>query len=512
MLMLKKFRSIVFKYPILSPLFFIVFFVLSGFYETQDYALPVSLLQPVLCIGVIGLLLFILFRKIAGSNNKAALLTDLILLPALFFGPARYLLQKISFIEPVTRYRYLLILFPFVIIFIAIKIIKSDRQFIRSNQLLCSFGFLIVIIELLKIGYHPFSNNKWNAYISPREKIAAPANLPAQLPNVYYLLFDMHTGSESLEKYWNYEDTVLINHLTSKGFCVLKNARSNYNYTLYSLASTFNMQHLNELPKYKSNITTRINSLGSVIRDNSVAELFQSIGYDIINLSPFDIGLQQRFYTRYYTFSLGKYLWDKTLPGKICTELLWNAKELNEKISNLFSFQDRDNAVCSMKVFSKLNELNKTLAVNKKPSFIYAHFLLPHYPYHYNRKGEWRSIENDRIDDKDSYLDQLIYTDELIKKITDSILINSVIPPVIIIQGDHGFNMLKGADKIKEANSILNAYYFPGGCKKEVYETITPVNTFRVLFNSAFHFQFKLQEDKSFYVNEFTFDCAEDTR
>ena len=55
--------------------------------------------------------------------------------------------------------------------------------------------------------------------------------------------------------------------------------------------------------------------------------------------------------------------------------------------------------------------------------------------------------------------------------------------------------------------SILNAYYVNDQAKKDLYETITPVNSFRIIFNNYFGTKYPLLEDKSYHsanMNNFT--------
>ena len=49
--------------------------------------------------------------------------------------------------------------------------------------------------------------------------------------------------------------------------------------------------------------------------------------------------------------------------------------------------------------------------------------------------------------------------------------------------------------------AILNAYYFPGGDEGLLYPTITPVNTFRVVFNRYFDRDLELLEDVSYFAD-----------
>ena len=74
------------------------------------------------------------------------------------------------------------------------------------------------------------------------------------------------------------------------------------------------------------------------------------------------------------------------------------------------------------------------------------------------------------------------------------IIENSDIPPIIILQGDHGPSHFDNASRM----GILNAYYFPDA-KAGLYPLITPVNTFRLLFQTYFGEDLKLLEDVSYY-------------
>jgi len=117
------------------------------------------------------------------------------------------------------------------------------------------------------------------------------------------------------------------------------------------------------------------------------------------------------------------------------------------------------------------------------------------------------------ISSRENYLEQLIFTNSKLEEIIDSLLEKSPIPPIIILQADHGpgpywydsskdSNMLYGEyskDEFKERTRILNAYYFPAGGDQVLYDTISPVNTFRVLFNYYFHTDFKVLEDRNYW-------------
>jgi hypothetical protein len=107
------------------------------------------------------------------------------------------------------------------------------------------------------------------------------------------------------------------------------------------------------------------------------------------------------------------------------------------------------------------------------------------------------------------YVSQLQYINYKLTEVIEAILSQSERPPIIILQGDHGSrSTAEGFGKInfREAFPILNAYYLPNGGKKYLYEAISPVNTFRVIFNHYLGENFELLEDKSYhFLEEFDF-------
>jgi len=79
--------------------------------------------------------------------------------------------------------------------------------------------------------------------------------------------------------------------------------------------------------------------------------------------------------------------------------------------------------------------------------------------------------------------------------LVENIIHNSSTPPIIIIQSDHGAANASPPERME----ILNAYYLPGGGNELLYQNISPVNTFRIIFNHYFGGDFDLLEDTSYH-------------
>ena len=54
-------------------------------------------------------------------------------------------------------------------------------------------------------------------------------------------------------------------------------------------------------------------------------------------------------------------------------------------------------------------------------------------------------------------------------------------------------------EMVFERMANLNVVYFPDGNYEDLYEDITPVNTFRIIFNKYFNGDYELHIDKNFW-------------
>lgn len=147
--------------------------------------------------------------------------------------------------------------------------------------------------------------------------------------------------------------------------------------------------------------------------------------------------------------------------------------------------------------------------------------MTPHPPFFFDADGGLIPEAEYRLSaywDREKYLDQLIYVNSRVETLVEEILSGPKIPPVIIIQGDHGARSTLGdphgdredpanigwqyptASMLRESTFILNAYYLPDGGNELLYDNISPVNTFRLIFNTYFDQDHELLEDRSYYA------------
>ena len=139
------------------------------------------------------------------------------------------------------------------------------------------------------------------------------------------------------------------------------------------------------------------------------------------------------------------------------------------------------------------------------PKFVFAHIISPHLPYIFGPDGSYinpegtftlasGSEQGNREYHFNGYLGQITYLNLRLEQLLAQIIRQSETPPIVIIQADHGGPLSGSRDRM----AILNVYHFPYGGSELLYETITPVNTFRLLFNIYFSGDYELLEDVSY--------------
>jgi hypothetical protein len=145
---------------------------------------------------------------------------------------------------------------------------------------------------------------------------------------------------------------------------------------------------------------------------------------------------------------------------------------------------------------SQFSALEK-VAKGPGPKFVFAHILLPHPPFVFDRDG--KKVE--KLDSKASFLDQLHYTNTRIAQLIDVIRAESSREPVIILQADEG-PYLRGDDSEQPIDTqyqirsgVLNAWHVPVKFRDQLQIPASSINTFPTLMNLLFEKDYSLLPD-----------------
>jgi hypothetical protein len=316
-------------------------------------------------------------------------------------------------------------------------------------------------------------------------------------PDVYYIILDGYGRSDVLLKDVNYDNSAFLDTLRQMGFYVVDCAQSNYSKTDLSLSSSMNLNYVPALGEGFSPESTDRHPLWNLIKNNEVKAVFESLGYTTV---AFDTGYDftEVESSDVYYFAPGRgFNGLENLYLKTTLAAVLDDAGLLRKLQ--LTPEDHKRELIQF----KLKELKKIPASLSGPKFIFAHLVIPHQPFVFGPNGEPLVIP-ERVykgqtyyppkDYAIGYRNQAVYISQKILEVIQVILEESNQPPVIILQGDHGPSHFTESDRM----AILNAFYFPGQ-ESRLYTDITPVNSFRLMFNSYFNAGFDLLEDVSYY-------------
>ena len=324
------------------------------------------------------------------------------------------------------------------------------------------------------------------------------AKAPISRPDIYYMVFDRYGSDETTRAYGL--DNDVDEYLESRGFYVARESRSNYIKTVLSLGSTLNLEYLDDIARGREEASSLI-PLYEHIAHHRVGAFLRSQGYSYTHLGSW------YWPTRENPQATRNITYYHAVPSSVMRLLdsVMFAPVQRALHDPWFDYRLQ----IWHNVRRQLEDVAR-LVREPGPKFVFFHVLVPHPPYVFDRDGSYvtADVESERSFEE-NYRNQVLAANGMIRGLVDSILRDSGSPPVIIIQGDEGpyppgtsshrFNWHHASlDLLRRRSGILNAYHLPGVETRELYPTISPVNSFRVVFNAYFGTGLPLLPDRTF--------------
>jgi hypothetical protein len=316
--------------------------------------------------------------------------------------------------------------------------------------------------------------------------------------DIYYFIFDRYGGQDALTPL-GFDNSEFLNGLATDGFYVASKSRVNYPKTLLSLASSLNMTYLDVLTREVGPDTDDQGPARELVKRHAVGRFLKSKGYRYIQVGSW---------------------WGVTSESPLA--------DLNLKLGGLSEFSSAlvettplfpVGPAISEELDFRRREYNRTLLQFENvarmreipgPTFVFAHILVPHGPYVFDSNGRYLSedVANSRSFRR-NYLDQLEFVNQKIEELVDVLLSGpEAEDPIIILQSDEGPGDAPGDWDRASPNAwrrkfpIFNAYHLPGVRDHGLYPSISPVNTFRKVFNLYFDADLRLLPDRSFIYED----------
>ena len=403
-----------------------------------------------------------------------------------------------------------------ILIWALVSWLRRRRIQIEQINILLIFisGLLVLIVAAFRIIW-PLSFVPWSYYeevvISPKREIVAQPIIPDVRPDVYYIVLDGYGREDVLQELYGFENREFIKYLYEKGFIVPENSHSNYPKTVLSVASTLNMGYIQSITPglQDSNYWWLMSPL---INHSEVRAILEQAGYKTVAIAS-DWSITNNPTVDYYLKPLPFHLSD--FEGFLLSSTPLGALS---SVLRSVAYMPSIDAHRRLVVYN-FETLSKIPDDIQGPKFVFAHIVSPHPPFVFDRDGNpidpgYPFNFNDANDFpgtpeeyRNGYIGQVEYVNRQLEQVIDTLIEKSVVPPIIILQADHGPGLLvdfRSAKNtcIKERFSVFAAYYMPGVTPEPIPEDITPINIFRIVFNQYFESGLPLLENSYYYYKD----------
>jgi hypothetical protein len=329
------------------------------------------------------------------------------------------------------------------------------------------------------------------------EPISLPDPLPKDRPDIYYIVVDGYGRADVLQELYDYDNSEFVEFLDKRGFFVAGQSHSNYGQTSLSLSSSLNLAYVNDFAAQLIDGSTSREPLVEVLRQSRLREVLAQAGYQFVALSS-GYNVTEFVDADWYlkqgnALNAFESMWLANSAAAVVINIvhpIWYRAHL---LSNLDTLAD--------------------MPVTGSPRFVFAHILLPHPPFVFGPQGEPippKSFREGNYYDGtveeyiQGYRGQMTFLNKRLISAIEALLDGTETEPIIVLQGDHGPGAYLNWDIMeencfRERMSILNAYYLPDFPLDQLNDTISPVNSFRIVLDHYFQTELGLLEDRSYF-------------
>jgi hypothetical protein len=476
-------------------LLLILFFLLHGYSEYIGLIPFTDLLIFFLIAAASGGIFFFIFKKITGTSRKAGVLTTLILLFYLFYGSIKDGLKD-GWLHSLSRYSILVPTMLVLLVILAYYFRKTKKDLPKLTLFINCLLLIYLLVDITSI----IIRRKQSADLTTSSMALTVCDTCAK-PDIYFILLDEYTGTETLQSYFHYDNRHFEEALRQKGFFVANDPSGNYSVTPVAVASLFTMDYL---PEFHRQLEAEDYTRSEYIVDRSIAmQLLKANGYKFINHSIFNLDKQPGQFTASILPTRLKLITSKTLWNSIVHDLGW---QVDKKMAPRFNWLAKMIQDDYQSGNQRLLDLTREAASVKadQPRFIYTHLLMPHWPYMLDSTGKSTGI-NFFSDDlprerkEAAYVQYLAYTNKVMLELVELIKSKSSGNAVIVLLSDHGYRARPGKTICREVNDNFMSVYLPGKNYRLFYDSISNVNVFRALFNTVLKQEFRMLPDNCIY-------------
>ena len=471
------------KLEVVHPLLFAVFPVLFLYSYNIGIASLDQIWRPMVVIVAFTVLSWLCLTFVLKSKVKAGIIVSIFLVFFFSYGHIFKLVDNRT-IEGIAigQHKYIFPLWGLALVLCLILLFITRKDLNKFSQLLNLMAAFLVISSIATAVY---GSTKGMTIDTVAQTESVDVSDIDRYPDIYYFILDECSRTDDLNDLYELDISEFNEDMTKKGFYIASRSTSNYATTPLSIASSLNYTYLDDLvrqvgPEYDDYLPLR-----QMIQDNRVVDYLKQRGYMFVSFASginyTEIKSADRYMSGYQYLSEFENIIINTTPF---------VTVINKLFSNISNFQYDLHRFRILYPLEKVGEISNI----DSPTFTFA-------------DGNYFITQWGRDEYIEGYRGMFTYILGKLEESIDEVISNSETKPIIIIQADHGGGSMMDYESLENTNiqermAIFNIYYLPYGGNDLLYPEITPVNTFRVIFNHYFNANLELLEDKNYYSTQ----------
>jgi hypothetical protein len=472
--------------------------------EIRSTAILRSLLISIIATGVVWFLLNLVIK----DWRRSAILASLYATLFFSYGHVYHFLEAHTVLGlALGRHRLLGVVWLILAGVGTWAALRKTKDLPTVTQALNLIGMALVTMPVVLMLIYSVQLNTVNAQQATSQAQDGQVKLQSgpEMPDIYYIVLDAYTRGDVLKDKFHLDNSTFTDELEKLGFYVADCSQSNYGFTKFSITSTLDMDFIDAISERYLGGKMDLIWIPELLRKNEVRQNLEQLGYTTVVFDNNYINLLWNDADVIYRMNPSRFNTEQLFPGvngfeamlireSAALVLTDSLSIFGDRFIPITNLPDNGHRELILYMFEKLKGVPLTV---KSPKFVYAHFVAPHFPIVFDPEGGPVILaENADLDTYiAAYRGEVLYLNKRVLEVVREIISTSTTPPVIIIQGDHGDDKATANDRMK----ILNAYYLPGVDRSKLYPTISPVNSFRLVFNEIFGGNYALLPDKSYF-------------
>lgn len=469
--------------------------------NAKEFSLSELIVPLAVAVGLTALALALL-ALVWRESRRAAVVTSALVVPFLTFGLITSAVGLAWPDEPLFRSYFLTLAIWIAVLGLAAYGAARLRGRLGAvTEALNLIALVLVIVAMIPIVTHEMAGATRGETSSASDPASdrGVAGQEEPLRDIYHLVLDRYGSDDALSVGLGIDNTEYTQSLRDRGFHVVEGSHANFERTVLSLASTFDMSLLDDVALEMGPDNPSWDPLFDLVASSPVGSTLQDLGYRYVHVGS----------------------WFRQTAGSETADLvvrpvhridLRSVLVDQSAITGLAALADivlsaaprgSDERLAET-TLTQIERVHDVVEQTGEPKYVFVHLLLPHEPYVLLGDG---TIAPDEA----SFATQLEFAnaalDDLVSKLLDR---PSEDQPIIIIQADEGpypegydpeytdFDWENAPDEALVTKfGVLNAMYLPGEEGAEPPpDGMTLVNTYPEILSRYFGLDFERQEDR----------------